>query len=349
MCGAHAQIASASEVSVALRLDGATRSDVQRAVWVDRTLVRAHGPRGTVHLLATDDLPRWIGALGVVPSVGSPSPEMRLDDGQVEAIVAALGEAVAQEDLTLAELDDAIVARCGDWAGERVMPAFQTLWPRWRQALGRASHRGAVCFGPPRGRTVTYASPRRWLPDLVPEPADRSVAWLVRSYLHAYGPATPAHFARWLATSTEWATRAFDDQRDAIEPVDVDGWTGWVNASDRRPTEESDTGGLMLLPYFDAYVVGSHPRELVFPGRAAERALARTQAGNYPVVVVDGVVTSVWHAARRGSRVAVTVEPPRRFSRRQRSQLDDAVARLGIVLEATPRLTLGPVTVGPHA
>jgi len=56
ICGAHAQILSAAELSLGRRVAGATRSDIQRALWADRTLVKTFGPRGTVHLLATADL-----------------------------------------------------------------------------------------------------------------------------------------------------------------------------------------------------------------------------------------------------------------------------------------------------
>jgi hypothetical protein len=55
MCGAHAQVPSAAEISVALRIEQATRADVQRALWDDRTLVKTFGPRSTVHLLGQ----RW--------------------------------------------------------------------------------------------------------------------------------------------------------------------------------------------------------------------------------------------------------------------------------------------------
>jgi hypothetical protein len=34
---------------------------------------------------------------------------------------------------------------------------------------------------------------------------------------------------------------------------------------------------------------------------------------------------------------------------RQRRELDDEAALVGAVMEATPTLTVGPVTVGPHA
>ena len=53
--------------------------------------------------------------------------------------------------------------------------------------------------------------------------------------------------------------------------------------------------GVRLLPYFDAYTVGCHPREQLFPGLAAQRALSRGQAGNVPVLLRG------W---RRGWRVA---------------------------------------------
>jgi len=57
MCGAHAQILNAAEHSIGRRFAGGTRTAVQRAIWTDRTLVKTFGPRGTVHLLPTADLP----------------------------------------------------------------------------------------------------------------------------------------------------------------------------------------------------------------------------------------------------------------------------------------------------
>jgi hypothetical protein len=56
LCGAHAQVLSAAELSIGRRIAGATRADVRRALWQERTLVKTFGPRGTVHLLPTADL-----------------------------------------------------------------------------------------------------------------------------------------------------------------------------------------------------------------------------------------------------------------------------------------------------
>ena len=41
-------VLSAAELSIGRRVAGATRADVQRALWEDRTLVKTFGPRGTV-------------------------------------------------------------------------------------------------------------------------------------------------------------------------------------------------------------------------------------------------------------------------------------------------------------
>ena len=73
------------------------------------------------------------------------------------------------------------------------MPAFQTLWPRWRQVTDRAAYAGALCYGPDRARKVTYTRP----PETEPVEADEAVAWAIAQYLRCYGPATPASFAPW--------------------------------------------------------------------------------------------------------------------------------------------------------
>ena len=108
--------------------------------------------------------------------------------------------------------------------------------------------------------------------------------------------------------------------------------------------------GMRLLPYFDAYVVAGQPRDRLYPAAAATRGLTPTgQAGNYPVVLVDGVVGGVWHQQRSGRLLAITVEPLRELTATQRRQLDTEVELVGSVMEATPTLTVGTVPVGPHA
>ena len=94
-----------------------------------------------------------------------------------------------------------------------------------------------------------------------------------------------------------------------------------------------------------------HPHlEWLYPGAAAARALTPSgQAGHYPVLLVDGVVGGVWRQRRSGRKLTITVEPLAELTARQRRELDGEVSLVGVVMEATPTLTVGPVTVGPHA
>ena len=347
--GVHAQVLSAAELSIGRRLAGATRSDVGRALWEERSLVKTFGPRGTVHIVAAVDLPMWTGAFSSLPSSVPRHPDpVRFDPDQTEVVLAAIADALAGGPLTVDELTAAIGDRAGPWAVERTMDAFQDKWPRWRQLTSTAGHRGVLCFGPNRGRNATYANPRAWLPGFRPASPDVAVRGLLTRYLAAYGPATPAGLARWLAIPVGAASDLLDQASDAVERVAFEGEPAWIVAGDTDVPAEP-AGGVVLLPYFDAYIVAGQPRDRLFPGTAATRALAGGQAGNFPVVLVDGVVGGVWHQRRAGRRVAVTVEPFGTLGARHRKQLDAEVALVGRVLEATPTLTIGPVTVGAHA
>ncbi|MFE9683684.1 winged helix DNA-binding domain-containing protein [Streptomyces sp. NPDC006285] len=342
----HAQVLSAAELSVALRLDGSTRQDVRSALWDDRSVVKTYGPRGTIHLLTAAELPFWSAALTAVPGGTAAPAAVRMTSGQEEQVLAAIGDALDGRRLTIDELSEEVVARTGPWAGDLVMEAFQGKWPRWRQVMHRAGQSGALCFAPDRGRKATYTRPPRF----DPLPADEALAALVRHYLHAYGPATPQHFATWTAAPRGWATALFATLASAgsIEEVDFEGTPAWVVAGDTGfPTEA--VRGVRLLPYFDAYAVAAQPRARMFPGAAYRRALAGGQAGNFPVLLVDGVVAGVWHQRRQGKRTTVTVEPLGRLTGAQERGLGEQAERVGEILGAKPELVVGKVTVGAHA
>lgn len=164
MLGAHAQVLSAAEVSVGVRADGVTRADVRAALGgplagedVRTARHRPSAPhRGT---------PLWTAALTAIPSGRSPfAPAVRLTEEQADEVVAAIGDALDGARLTIDELSDEVVARTGSWAGDLVTPAFQGMWPRWRQVMHRAGQRGALCFAPNRGRKVTYTRPPHFEP-----------------------------------------------------------------------------------------------------------------------------------------------------------------------------------------
>jgi len=348
VCGAHAQVMSAAELSIALRLENVTRTQVRQALRDDLSLIKTFGPRGTVHLLAAADLPMWTGALSAVPSASRAPTEFGMTQQQTDGVLAAIGEALSGDaELTVDELGQHVVAATGSWAGELVVPAFNGRWPRWRLAIPAAGHRGQLCFGAERGRSVTYTSPSMRVPGFRRgEPGD-SLQKLVFQYLAAFGPASPAQFAQWLAAPRRWAIELFEQLSDRLTLVESDGVAVYLPADDADPPVARPSG-LRLLPYFDTYLVGSHPRGLVFPGTAGSRALSGGQAGTLPVLLINGEVRGIWRSRRSGRRIRFEVEPFGALSARQHAEVERQVARTAAILEGAPELTIGPINAGHH-
>jgi hypothetical protein len=263
---------------------------------------------------------------------------------QTERVIEAIADAVRDAELTLDELTQAIIDRAGPWAGEPVMEAFQGFWPRWRQAEDLASNRGVLCFGPNRGNKVTYTHPERWLPDLRPVGGEKALRELLKRYLYAYSPSIPDEFAQWMAAPPRWAKTLFDSHAAELEQVEFEGTISWVVAGDAAPPQ-CPPQGVRLLPYFDAYSYSTHPRKLLYPPRAVERGLA----GNFQVLLIDGMVGGLWHQRRSGRNLDLTVEPLEPLTSAQHEELEQQVGRIGHFLEAVPRLTIGKVAVGAHA
>lgn len=286
--------------------------------------------------------------MSAAPSARPKPPEpMRMTDEQQEEVIAAIGAAVLEADRTVDELDAEVVRRAGPWAGDLVMPAFMGMWPRWRQTIGLACFRGVACFGPNRGRNVTYTSPARLIPSFEVQPdGPAALREIALRYLTSYGPATSQNFAQWLGVSKPAAAEVFASLGSRIEQVSLEGSPAWLPAS----ISLADVVGppVVLLPHFDAYAVGAHPRALLFPGQAAERALSGGQAGTVAVVLLDGVVAGVWHQKRSGKKVTLTVEPLVKVTATLRRGIEASAERIGHIVEAAPALTIGSVTARAH-
>jgi hypothetical protein len=354
MVGVHAQVGDAAALSIASRVSGITREDITAAIAPDGTLVKTYGPRGTVHLLPRSEMPLWCAALSAAPPGSSQPLGVKLSDSQTDAVVDAIAAALDEARKTGAELDRdeldaAVVEMLGPWAADPVMPAFGGMWPRWRQAIAIAAHRGVLAFGAGRGARVTYRSPGID----VAEDGEAALDWLLLRYLSSYGPATPAQFARWMAASPAWGVRRFARLESELVAVDElvagesrhDAFVAAADAVFDAPPAPS----VCLLGHFDPYVVGSYPREFVFPGEAAARALHRGQAGNFPAVLFDGVVAGVWNAKRSTRQVAFTIEALVPVSPRRRSAIEAEANRIAAFLRLEPAIAFGAVTASAHS
>jgi hypothetical protein len=159
-----------------------TPADVD-AAWQAREIVRAWGPRGTLHFVHADDLP-WIHAL----TSRAPNTLRRLAEEGVtgdDLLPLIAGALEGQGPLTKSDLEERLAGRAH---GQGIV-----------HLVALAAHHGLAVLGPLRAGKPTYVHTADWLgAPIVPEPdRERALKELGTRYRRARHPATPEDLAAW--------------------------------------------------------------------------------------------------------------------------------------------------------
>ena len=317
--GVHAQVMSAAELSLAARVNGLRRADVQAALWQDRTFVKTWAMRGTLHLLRSDELALYSAALSTFRQWHAAYWRKAFDvrEGDVERIVEAITDVLDGDPLTREELIEAVAPKVGTLA--------EHLRSGWGTFLKPAARLGRLCFGPSRGRNVTFTRPDRWLG---PQPAvegEEALRELARRFLRSYGPARHEDFARWFGADPPFARRLFSSMQEELAPVETAGRPAWALGSELAGLRRaSPTEVVRLLPHFDVYTLFFEPREVAVAKPHAGKVF-RKGAWVSPVVLVDGLANGVWEldAGR------IEIRPFARVRAAARGEIEAEALRLG--------------------
>jgi len=316
--GIQAQLTPAMLLALRARISGLTVKDVTTALDSDRTVVRTWMMRGTLHLLARDDV-AWMNAL-FGPIFAAKGKRRRVQLGLTDAVcdrgLRAMREILSPgEPLTRGELV------------ERLAEHGVTL-DRKSQApihlIGLAAHEGIVCLGPerPNGES-TYVLMDRWLGKQATLEQHAALTQLAKRYLNGYGPASLKDFAGWSGLPMTDARQGWESvlaSGDYIE-ARLDSVPLYLPRSVEIPDNAAPV--VRLLPAFDAYLLGYANRDhLVRPQHQPE---VYHGGQIVPVVLVDGLAAGVWRYERRGKRMTIRVHPFDTF---------DAQTQQGIAAEA---------------
>jgi hypothetical protein len=302
LVGVQAQDSSAAPLAIRARAPGLTAGDVARALVESRLIVRTWAMRGTLHLVATEDVP-WIVPLTAEASlVGShrrlAQEGVTLD--QAERAVRSIGRMLAAHGpLTRAE----IVERLGP---TRIRTAGQAAI----HLIRLAALQGILCYGPDRDGEPTFVAVRDWLEPRPGAPIDRhhAPARLAERYLAAHAPAAPEDFASWSGLRAGDARRGWEQLAGRLREVEAPGKSLWTLRSRRDPPA---VRAVRLVPAFDPYLLGWKGRELSLP-KEHERKVFPGGGLLRPAVVSDGLVVGTWTVRRRTEPLRVTIGP---FSR----------------------------------
>jgi winged helix DNA-binding protein len=305
--GLQAQVMSAAELGLGMRVDRISPQEVQSALWEKRTLVKTWAMRATLHLIAAKDLSLYAAARSNYETrnweafytyFGVP-PKLQ------QAYLEVAPEVLSDRPLTREEFAAALGERTGS-------PELYKLisTPGWGTALKPLAWHGDLCFGPSRGQNVTYVHPPKWIGEWEPVEPYPALQEVARRYLCTYGPGTAETFSRWWELRLVPARKLFRSLEDELEPVDVEGWRAFTLKSTLEPLLESRPAGTVnLLPLFDAYVMGIGREWAIEPLIAAAHKFGVYREAGWisAVVLVDGRIEGVWEYENRRNQTLVKV------------------------------------------
>ena len=272
--------------AVGLRTGNATQADVEDTVACG-DLVRTWPMRGTLHLLARDDV-RWMVAL-LAPRVQAANATRLVRAFGFDAPTLARGRTLVEQILA----DGAPVMRATVYA--RLEAAgFASGGQRGLHLLNWLAHESVVCQGPREGKQPTFVLMDAWVPTRAPLDRDEALHRLALRYLQGHGPATVADLAWWSGLTQKDAQRALALAAAELEQETDEGTTWWWR-SDTPASSRSRV--IHLLPAFDEYLIGYRDRSPVLDAVHARRVFS-VNGLVAPTVIVDGRVVATW---KRGS------------------------------------------------
>lgn len=308
LCGVQAQEPAAANLAVPARCTGLVAADLERARIHDRSVVRTWAMRGTLHLVATEDLAWLLPLLGPIFIAASARRRAALgldDDRCVKGIRAIRDILAAQGPLTRDELVERLTAR-----------GIQLVGQARPHLIRRAALEGVICFGSDRGAEPTYVLLDDWVDRGRAVSRDAALAELARRYLAAYGPAAVEDLAAWSGVAMRDARRGWERiANELIAVATADNatwllkeragalWAGWL---DEPPPVRPPV--VRLLPRYDTYLLGYRRRDAIVAPQFAKRI----NAGGgivHPTLLVDGCVVGTWSGMRRRDCFDVVVKP----------------------------------------
>lgn len=322
VCGVNAQLPSAMALSLRARVEGLTLADIETCRLKDRRVVRTWCMRGTMHLLAAEDVD-WL--LSAIPPAEIQSGwrwlEKRggLERRRAQTVLDAAYETLkAKGPLTRPALMAALAAKYG----EKIRVAAAGL-VQLNGLLGR------VCFGPNQGAAPTYVALDDWLGRKIKLSRTPDQSELVRRYLRGYGPATPSDLAAWWGMGPGEAKRAWELLQQELVQLDVQGETAWRLAGDAAALDASKRlqKTVRLLPAFDTYLLGYRDREFAVPIKYQRQIFHGGEI--VPTILVDGCAAGTWRYEQSGKQIRIRATPFTSFAKPTRELIAQEAEDIG--------------------
>lgn len=301
--GLQSQELPAATLAVRARTGGLTAEDVRHAREVSRSIVLTWTMRGTMHLVAAEDVGwqlRLFGAL-FIHKRERRYRQLGLDDATRRNAAHLIRNVLGNRGpLNRAELAQVLDKHGIPIEGQAIA-----------HLVGYAALEGIICFGPERHGKPTYVLMEDW----VNTEDDRAfserqlVAELTRRYLRAYGPAAPSDMVSWSGLTAGQIRAGFEAISNDLVEVEIPDGTAWMLKDQAEYSEHvSMERNVRLLPRYDNYLLGYQSRDFMVQESFAKEVhpgggLIRS------VVIVNGQVIAVWQLEQKRGTAIITVQP----------------------------------------
>ena len=327
----QAQVLEAAALGLRARSQGLHMSEVMKALNEDRSIVRTWLMRGTLHLIASDDLGWMLGILGPLFATGNKArhAQLGLDAATKSKGVAAIRRILSNEaPLTRYEIADRL-RRYGIKLDPRTQAPIHLI--------AVAALNGVLCLGPDRENgESTYVPIDDWIGTHRTLSDELALRDLAQRYFSAYGPASLDDFVAWSGLPVPRARSAMNAAQPSLIEITIAGRSNFLPKGGlRRLRPKAGSPSVRLLPAFDTYLLGYRSRELAVQP-ALENRLQRGGGWLHPAVVVDGRAVGAWSIKKTGNRARIEIEELEPVNAGIRNAIEAEIADISRFLRSFP-------------
>ncbi len=318
--------------SLGLRVDGATEATVLDAL-ARREVVRSWPMRGTLHMVAAEDL-GWMLSLTterLIRGAATRRAQLGLDDAQLAHARTLARDALSGGRRLTREALLAVFDQAG----------LSTASQRGYHILWHLSQTSLLCFGPPEEREQTFVLLDEWVTAPRRLDRDQALGEFARRYFSSHGPATVHDFAWWSSLRMKDVYRAVAVAGDALATIGVDGTSYLLDPALLDAPEPAPD--VLTLPGFDEYLLGYQNRSAALPAAFAPRIVPGNNGMFLPTIVVDGQVVGTWKRTKRARHIAVEAQPFTAMTKRARDGFTRAADHYGRFMGAPVEVTFTEV------
>jgi len=284
--------------SIALRLPFATVETIEEAI-ADRTIVRTWPMRGTLHIVAGDDV-HWMLAL-LNPRVIAGMA------GRAQALELAANDFVRCETACVDALRGGRQLTRDNMYSLFESAGVSAAGPRGYHIISRLCHEGVICFGAHKGKQPSFALLDEWCPPKRTWSREESLAELTKRYFSSHGPAKLDDYVRWSGLTTEDARAGLSMTSSSISSAIIEGRTYWLPQD--IDDSNCDAPSAFLLPGFDEYMLGYRDRSAALEPKYNNAICPGANGVFTSTLIVNGNVVGTWNRVVKKDFAHIRLSP----------------------------------------